>query len=605
MKLSFKEWFLFIFLAFVCFGFWYKLSYPQFAFVDLSVSKEEALKKAQGFLDSRGINTKEYHKAVVFGADNWADRYLQKTLGLKSEEEFIRTHDYDLFSWKIRLFKELKKEEFIIDISPKTGKIIIFEHLIEDVEPRESISKDSARVKAEAFIKDFCGINLAEYDFHEEKVKKYEQRIDYAFSWEKKGVYIPWQKEEGGAKLLIGATVSGSEIRGFYKGSLDIPEKFQRYIENQLLWGEYLSSFSFIVFMAFIALSISTVVKKKYGLITRLCKKWFIFLSLFFIANNIVSALNDIQGLIVNYPTSTHMASFIGLYFVRLLINLIFLSIAFLFPGLAGESLRNEVMPDNKYSSFSHYIKSTFYSRGISNSIFLGYFLFFIFLGLQAVIFYFGQKYFGVWREWFKLTHFSSAYIPYLGAFIVGANASLSEEIVFRLFGITLLKKHLRNTVLAVVLTSFIWGMGHSAYPIFPVWFRSIEVGIMGLLFGFIFVTYGLIPLIVAHYLFDVFWGIAAYILSPSPLYLYIGSVAVLFIPFVFAIISHLANKEEKEKDIRMLLDRTQAYNLDILKTFLTVRKSQGVSVKVIKEELLRHNWDAVLIDEAIKEVYG
>jgi len=604
MKISIRTWLIFVFLALFSLFIWYKFGYPQFTFVDLSIDKAEALTKAQSYLVSLGVNPQEYLKAIVFDSDDWADRYLQKTLGLKSEEEFIRQHNYELFSWQVRFFKQLQKEEYLVSVSSKSGDILLFRHFIEDIEPRQSFEKEAARARAEDFLKNNCGLNLKDYDFHEEKAKRYEGRLDYSFSWEKKGVYIPWRKDQGGAKLLIGATVSGNEIREFYKDRLDIPEKFQRYLENQLVFGEYLSSISFLLFMLLVIWSIFIVVKQKHTLVIRLCKKWFLYLGVFFFAINILYLVNNLQSLIINYPTSTKLASFIGIYWIKLMINLIFLSVSFILPGLAGESLRSEVMPENKYASFLYYIKSTFYSRTMTRAIVLGYLLFFIFLGLQAAIFYLGQKYLGVWREWMKLTQLSSAYLPFLTAFIIGSSASLTEEVVFRLFGINWGRRYLKNTFLAIIATSLIWGFGHTEYPIFPVWFRGIEVGLLGLLFGFIFVKFGLIPLIVAHYLFDVFWGVAAYILGRSTPYLLFSSLLVLALPLAFAIICFFLRREEKEKEMKMLLGPTQEYNLGILVAFIALKKSDGLSAEGIKEELLVHNWDASLVEMAVNRVF-
>jgi membrane protease YdiL (CAAX protease family) len=235
----------------------------------------------------------------------------------------------------------------------------------------------------------------------------------------------------------------------------------------------------------------------------------------------------------------------------------------------------------------------------------LGYILFVILLGYQATIFYLGQKYLGVWKEWFRLTQLSSSYIPFLTAFVIGSSASLNEEILFRLFGISWAKRYLKNTILAVILTSVIWGLGHSGYAIFPVWFRAIEVGLMGVLFGIIFIRYGLLPLIVAHYLLDVFWGVAAYILGSSSVYLFAGSMGILVMPLVFAAAAYFINKEEKEREIETMLDAHQRYNLDILIAFVSLKKSQGTSVQTIKEELILHEWDTSLIDLAIKEVFN
>jgi membrane protease YdiL (CAAX protease family) len=605
MKISLKEWLIFIILACLCFGLWYKFSYPDYKFVDLSVDRKGALRAAESYLRSLGVDHGKYIKAIVFGADIWADRYLQKTLGLKSEEGFLKQHRYELFSWQVRFFRELQKEEFVVGVSPRTGSIINFAHAIEDIEPREATQKEACRIRAQEFLEQY-GLNVKEYDFHEERTKRYEKRVDYSFSWEKKGVYIPWQKDEGGAKLLIGATVSGNEIRGFYKDKFDIPEKFQRYLDRQLVFGEYLSSLSFVLFTLLVIWSIVIVLQRRHTFAVRLSRQWFIYLGVFFVAIRITHIINDMQSIIISYPTSTQFLPYVSLYLLRLLINLIFLSVAFIMPGLAAESLRSEVMPVHIYSSFLHYIKSTFYSRSLASSIALGYLLFFILLGMQSVIFYFGQKYLGVWREWIKLTQFSSEYLPFLGALVIGTSASISEEIVFRIFGISWGKKYLKNLGLAVIFSSLLWGFGHANYPIFPVWFRGIEVTLMGLLFGWVFIKYGIIALIVAHYLFDVFWGVAAYILAQSQAYLFAGSLFALALPLALGLVAYFLNREEKEreKEIQSLLNPVEKYNLNILITFVSEKKSQGMKRQAIKTELLRNNWDPALVDLAVTGVY-
>jgi len=604
MKISAKEWILFVLIAILCLGLWYKFEYHYFTFMDLSVNRNEARSKAEAYLKSKGINTEKYLKATIFIANTWPDRYLQKTIGIKSEEGFIRQHNYELFFWKTRFFRELQKEEFSVIISPKSGNILGFEHLIEDIEPREFIDKESARRKAEEFLQRYCDLNLRDYDFHEEAVKRYDRRIDYGFSWEKKGVYIPWGKEPGGAKLLIGATVSGNEITGFYKNVLDFPEKFQRFVEKQLMFGQYLGTIALILVTFFLVAAVYILVKRKNNVILRLSRNWFIYSAIFIAVVNVVSYLNNIQHLIMSYPTTNNLTSYFGINSMHLFISLFFTIPSFILPGMAAESLCTETFPRNKYSCFSYYLRSTFFSRGISRSIVLGYLLFFIHLGMQATIFYFGQKYLGVWKEWDRLTQLSSSYIPFFGAFALGVTASFSEEMIYRVFGISWIKKYFKNTVLAIVVSALIWGLAHSNYAIFPVWFRSIEVSLIGFFYGFIFIKYGLIPLLIAHYLFDVFWGVAAYILGHSSKYLFAGSLFTLAIPLVFALIAYFMNRGEKEKEIKIVLNRTEEYNLNILITFITVKKSQGLSAKEIKEGLLYHNWDITLIELAIKDVF-
>lgn len=604
MKITVKEWILFVLIAALCFGIWLRFGYRQLSFVDLSIDRGKALKIAESSLRSLGVNAGGYSRAVAFDNDDWADRYLQKTIGPKSEEEFIKKHGYELFFWKIRFFKQFQKEEYIIEVGSASGEIISFEHLLEDVALRETVDQSTAKLNAQEFLKNKFGIDLNEFDFHEEKAKRYEKRIDYTFSWQKKGVYIPWKKDEGGARLLIGATISGNGISKFYKNKLDVPEKFRRYIDNQLAFGEYLYSFYFIVLMFLVTSSAFIVLKKRSNVIMKFCKIWFLSVAAIIILINLVFIFNDIQSILIHYSTSISLGSFLGIYVIKEMIYLLLIGITFAMSGIAGESLHNELFKPRQNSSFMHYLKSSFYCRAASRAVFLGYCLFFILIGVQAAIFYLGQKYLGVWKEWFRLSQFSSAYFPFLSAFVIGINASFNEEVLFRLFGISWGKKYLKNTVLAIIFSSLIWGFGHSQYAIFPVWFRGIEVTILGLIYGFIFIRYGLIPLIVAHYLFDVFWGVAAYILGHTTKYLFTSSLFVLAIPLIFALIAYLKNGDEKERDIKTVLDDTQKYNLSILMNFISAKKSQGLGAQAIKGELIEHNWDLELVDLGINEIF-
>jgi hypothetical protein len=127
-------------------------------------------------------------------------------------------------------------------------------------------------------------------------------------------------------------------------------------------------------------------------------------------------------------------------------------------------------------------------------------------------------------------------------------------------------------------------------------------MSILGLLLGFIFIKYGLIPLIVAHYLFNVFWGVAVYILGRSTTYLFLSSLFILILPLVFAMIAYFINREEKEREVKIMLNATEDYNLNVLINFISAKRLQGWSVETVKKELLLHNWDITLVDLAISE---
>jgi hypothetical protein len=319
---------------------------------------------------------------------------------------------------------------------------------------------------------------------------------------------------------------------------------------------------------------------------------------------NTAGFFNNLESVLIYYPTSARLGSFLGLSFIKWMFNIGFLALGLILPGIAGEALCGEVFPGKREVSFLPYLKSGFLNRSFSGPVILGYLVWLAMLGLQAVIFYYGQKFLGVWREWQMMTYFSSSYLPLFGAFIIASSASLNEEIFFRLFGISLVKKYLNNFVLGILLISLIWGLGHTMYAIFPVWFRVIEVTAIGVFYGVIFIRFGIIPLIVAHYLFDVFWCCAAYLLGRGNPSLFYVSLGLLVWPLVLAAVAYFLNIIKQEKPVRQALTSGQKFNLEVLKIFISFRKSQGCNPVLLEKILRENNWDSLLVRLAMEDVF-
>ena len=63
---------------------------------------------------------------------------------------------------------------------------------------------------------------------------------------------------------------------------------------------------------------------------------------------------------------------------------------------------------------------------------------------------------------------------------------ALTEEFLSRAFSIPFLQNVFRSRLFAIVLAGFIWGFGHSTYPNQPFWIRGVEVGLVGVVAGFL-----------------------------------------------------------------------------------------------------------------------
>ncbi|MEC0228768.1 CPBP family intramembrane glutamic endopeptidase [Paenibacillus alba] len=127
-----------------------------------------------------------------------------------------------------------------------------------------------------------------------------------------------------------------------------------------------------------------------------------------------------------------------------------------------------------------------------------GYLLALFILGVQQVLFYAGETGFDVWAvndpTDSVLNMIEPRFFP-LMAWV----AAISEEATYRLLGIILFKKLFRNNFIAVLIPSIIWAASHTQYPIYPVYTRLIEVTVIGIILGYVFLKYGFLTAVFAH----------------------------------------------------------------------------------------------------------
>lgn len=156
------------------------------------------------------------------------------------------------------------------------------------------------------------------------------------------------------------------------------------------------------------------------------------------------------------------------------------------------------------------------YGGHIVESMWKGYAFAFGFLGLQSLIYLGAERGFGTWYTIDSSTSPLNLLYPLLLPLLAWC-AAISEEGVYRLFGIPALKAIFRFTAPAVLVSSMIWALGHVQYPVYPYYTRFVEVTLIGLLFSYVFLKHGIMAAIYAHAVADTIWmGISITANQPS-----------------------------------------------------------------------------------------
>ena len=142
---------------------------------------------------------------------------------------------------------------------------------------------------------------------------------------------------------------------------------------------------------------------------------------------------------------------------------------------------------------------------------------------------------------------------------------------------------------------------------VIPMWFRGLEVTLLGFLFSFFYLKYGLLTVIVAHYLFDAFWTNSAYLLGQTTPFLFYSSIAVLALPLIFGIIAFIINRSDEERAMIWKLNKHQVYNIEILKTFLNdknmLKNKNEEDLHKLKKGIISNGWDIAVVEMAFDDI--
>ena len=613
MKLNRITWATFFLLSILSAAVWLKFSYPRLAITNFSIDRSQAIAIAEDYLRKKGdIDLETFQSAAIFRIDEKTNKYLQKTIGFDGLKTFIEQYDFDMFFWKIRFFAENVKEEYLFIIDSASGEITGYAHTIDENEARKTIEKDKARANAVIFLKERFGFNPENYTLRGNSAIVRDNRSDFLFRWQNKSVHIPWSQkpDSGTGKLIIAASISGDEVLSFSKNIFTIPDQFNRDLANRGELSRNILTGIRIIMLMLLTSGIYFIVARRNHLAMHTTKKFYITIMVISLVLSALAALNEYQLVLFSYKTTLPMGAFLWRNGINTILGALLITVAILIPSLSGELLHFETSSKQKEGSLLHYIRSTFFSRNITGQIMLGYCVGMIILGMQSFLVKIGQDHWGVWVEHGWIGHFSTAYFPFLAALTFGFKTSLSEEIMFRLYAINLGKKifskfrpngNMGNIVIIVLLTSLIWGFAHSSRTIFPIWFRGLEVTCLGIFMAYIYLNFGLIPVLVGHYLVDVFWNSAGYIFGASNPFYFYSSLSILLLPLAFGIITFLINRKEIVQPLRWHLNKHQLYNLEILKTYLGSNKDtfKHKSQEQIKEEIASHGWDPAVVDVA------
>ncbi|OGZ97161.1 MAG: hypothetical protein A3B34_02710 [Candidatus Sungbacteria bacterium RIFCSPLOWO2_01_FULL_54_21] len=525
----------------------YPKAFPQSA-LRVEISHAEAEHRAVDYVESQGADIDAWKRATVFEVDDTGQIFLQRALGIPG---FIRAvqDNAALEPWQYttRFFRPLEKEEYFVGVNT-SGAIVSFQHTQEDSLAGAALDKQAALKAAEKFLAEQQGIAIVDYEEKTYKDERKEKRTDHSFDFELKGSAMLWSQNpsaSAGAQR-VNVVVQGDRIGAFQK-YIFVPEDFQRMQETADATGVLLVALAAILEVVLTGFAVFFLMRRYKAGDVRMRRV--VWLTAAGAALLLISIASTPSGLLFGYLTTTPWASFLAISGILVLASVAIFVISSLIVGVPGESIAREYAPHANDLD-----PQRTYTRGyLASSITKGFLMASAMMGYISVFYYLGGTFFSIWSPITpEVSGYMASYLPFTIPLAVGMTAAISEEFTFRLFAIPLLKRYVRFTWLAVVIPAVVWAFLHSTYPVYPLYARGIELTIVGIALGYVFLKEGLLTALVAHFSFNAIL-LSLPLLSSGNMWLQFSGVAALLLtialPFAYLLLTETPSGSTAQSD--------------------------------------------------------
>lgn len=441
-----------------------------------SVSKQAAAETAEAYVRQLG-GGEAVSRFVVYQSNKLLSGYIQKErMTADYKTRFVERVPIDFYRVELKTDKE---RQYFVDIHMTSGAVIGWQMRSQDAAP----SVREGRVLAESYLRQ-VGKPMSHY-----QMLLPNSASPYQFAFEHRTDKI------GEAKLREIVEIRGGQVTAF-RTELRVPNSHYAWVERQDRAASVMTQWNMILsaLMGLAAFVLAVVNRKQIAFVRGI---WLTltFMMLYWINNaNMLPAFKTLEAPVAD-PFSSSDEALVMITIMNVVV--VFLGTIGYFSLAAGQELwraqGKRLWPRWREPEFG---------RDTAVSMKRGYLLACLLLGLQSLLFFIAEQRFDMWVVNDPTGSMYNYLQPQLFP-LMAWTAAISEEAIYRFFGIALFKRLLRSTFLAVLVPSMIWAFSHTQYPIYPVYTRFVEVTILGIVLGYAFLKFGFATVLFAHAALD------------------------------------------------------------------------------------------------------
>jgi len=513
------------------------------------MDRQAALDKAAQLSREFNIGPQDFKQAAAFRNDSRFQNFVElEGGGLDTFTQIIADGYYSSYHWSVRHFKEQDANEVVFWFKPN-GDIYGFDEKIPESEKGAALSQEDALKLAEHHAIYNWDVDLEPYKLVEKsKEEQISGRVDHTF------VYERTDKSVGEGKFRLRLVVSGDKLTAvdYY---VKIPENFdRRYSEmrsaNNTIQMISMAAMALIYGLLGVVLGIFFLMRTR-RLIWKPAVYW--GMSITFASVFLVS-INNLPFAWFSYDTSMSQSNFLLQQLLGGLMNAAGFGAVIALSFMAAEGLGRSAFPEH-LQWWKIWTKKAGGSYTVLGQTVAGYLFATIILAYDVFFYLTTTTHLGWWSPAGTLSdpNILATYLPWLDSISTSLQAGFWEEALFRavpIAGIVFLTKGKKSRnfwiILVLILQTLIFGAGHANYAQQPSYARVLEMVVPFTIMGIIYIYFGILPGVIAHYSVDVFWISLPLWVSSTP-GIWIDRLLVLlllFTPLIIVFYFRVRNKK-------------------------------------------------------------
>jgi len=500
-------WLSFSLLSLVAAFLSYKYIDDVYSLVNLTITadKQQVLEDAQSLASELEFDLNGYQNVTSFNSQDDLQCFIELEAGGKDAfVEMFQSGAYFPYQWKVRFFREKQIEEMVVSFSPE-GKRLGYSRKLSEKSPGASLAKEQAQELGEQQVIPWCqnfeNYKLVEYDSETRDTG----RVDHKLTYEREDLVI------GKGFYRFSIFVCGDVVAKM-EPSVKVPDNFSRRYQqmrsaNSLLGavGGFFFRLIYVLFLGLIGLMF--FYRRNYLLV-----KSSLNAALFIAVGCFLYGLNSCSLWWASYDTVQSSFSFILMKLFLQFIDSLFIFLILFLTLVVAEAAGRFA-----YKNHLQFFKSfTFFGAGsyeIAQEVVYGYLMVPFMFAYVVGFGYLMKTYFGWWLPAGSLfdPNVVASCFPWFGPLAISLRAGFFEEVVFRALPIAMTAVLTRNSknknlwfVGIFLLQALVFGACHADYPNQPFYARLIELILPSFCFGWMYLSFGLLPGVITHFVYDV-----------------------------------------------------------------------------------------------------